>query len=874
MSTEADIDWTSLAEVLRDASGKAVELEGPNAELKMQHIVRSLLRTNDSGFVDDVKSTFGMNPREILEQIEQCLADLPQIQIGIEMPMEADVFFCSVFAGNNPGASAKQVVEAARWPEGSLGPISAKQGFDILDTEGLDGGLEEEGRIPLVAVASHTRGRSAEKALPDNLKKAIENLKIPDREQKLWLPLMGSGAGQLTPIHSLNIMVGAMREGGLFDKMKGGKITFSVGADQADALPELQEYLKDIFPSYIDPKKEHEKMSTEQRALFKSELKNDQASNEDHLGHEPIVRALDEFLRADGTRPPLVIGIDAPWGAGKSSVMRMLRDRLQEDAEYNVEEGLAKAAAPLDWKDATNLTKEAAKEQTEIDEASDKPPRKRNFETVYFNAWRHGDGERLTANLVNTVIESISAQKGEAFWLRLNLNRFDLQEIKLQFFLKFVAKSVSTLIGLAFFATVASFGFVQFGFDVWYGNATFFGGGIACLAFIGNAWRKFRNSPVDVSVEQYFRVPDYNKLRGAQSEIEDDFRRVLNALKQEDAANGTETMLVIFIDDLDRCGPTATAKIVETINVFFGQETENCIFVLGMHKHMVAASLELAYERLTKHAKNDPALAEELPFGRRFLEKIVQFHVRIPEPNEQDVERYLAYLTGTSAASALVDRDLAILRAYAETADEDATIDDAPAEILQRLALPVPEQKQATDKSALPPPQISDEERAANEARQAALKEQFDGEKRMQRAIKLDEKDLDILRVFNAVKFALRKNPRQYVRFLNALRFANFLDSFDHRERSGTAAEQILDLAKREVLALEWPELHALLLANNADFEEFFSEVRVGPATPGRLSEFLSDVIGLDADDSFATATIDRVLSDKLLIDLAAASID
>jgi hypothetical protein len=49
---------------------------------------------------------------------------------------------------------------------------------------------------------------------------------------------------------------------------------------------------------------------------------------DDQLGYAAYADAIAEFLQHEDTRPPLTIGIKAPWGAGKTSLMRMVQDRL------------------------------------------------------------------------------------------------------------------------------------------------------------------------------------------------------------------------------------------------------------------------------------------------------------------------------------------------------------------------------------------------------------------------------------------------------------------------------------------------------------------------------------------------------------------
>jgi photosystem II stability/assembly factor-like uncharacterized protein len=52
---------------------------------------------------------------------------------------------------------------------------------------------------------------------------------------------------------------------------------------------------------------------------------------EDSLGYSSQVRRLSRFIHNPKSEPPLVFSVQAPWGMGKSSVMRMLDAKLEDD---------------------------------------------------------------------------------------------------------------------------------------------------------------------------------------------------------------------------------------------------------------------------------------------------------------------------------------------------------------------------------------------------------------------------------------------------------------------------------------------------------------------------------------------------------------
>jgi phosphoesterase family protein/KAP-like P-loop domain-containing protein len=49
---------------------------------------------------------------------------------------------------------------------------------------------------------------------------------------------------------------------------------------------------------------------------------------QDRLGRDIYVDGIAQFIQHADTRPPLTIGVSAPWGAGKTSLMRMIREKI------------------------------------------------------------------------------------------------------------------------------------------------------------------------------------------------------------------------------------------------------------------------------------------------------------------------------------------------------------------------------------------------------------------------------------------------------------------------------------------------------------------------------------------------------------------
>lgn len=120
------------------------------------------------------------------------------------------------------------------------------------------------------------------------------------------------------------------------------------------------------------------------------------------------------------------------------------------------------------------------------------------------------------------------------------------------------------------------------------------------------------------------------------NEPEQEVRRGIREFRKDFADLLAETdikALIIVIDDLDRCLPDTIIETLEAIKLFLF--VPNTAFLLG------------ADERLVKYAvrRRFPELpGERAEVGRDYLEKLVQFTVRVPSLSRAEIETYIALL--------------------------------------------------------------------------------------------------------------------------------------------------------------------------------------------------------------------------------------
>ena len=125
---------------------------------------------------------------------------------------------------------------------------------------------------------------------------------------------------------------------------------------------------------------------------------------------------------------------------------------------------------------------------------------------------------------------------------------------------------------------------------------------------------------------------DARGLLNAVPEGEDNLRRNIRDFRGDFGELLEEAgimTLVVFIDDLDRCMPNTIIETLEAIKLFlFAPGTA---FVLGADERLVEYAVRLRFPELPN---------TEIEVGRNYLEKLVQFPIRIPALNNVEVQSY------------------------------------------------------------------------------------------------------------------------------------------------------------------------------------------------------------------------------------------
>ena len=555
-----------------------------------------------------------------------------------------------------------------------------------------------------------------------------------------------------------------------------------VPRDAFDALARLDELRSLALPraGHVaevpdEPTPDTPTLPVEHAARPSTTVSSDLSTDEDQLEYALYADAIASFIRDERTRAPLTIGIKAPWGAGKTSLMKMIRKRLDPNPP-RPQAGAPRLKIKDLWRQTRHKSPEEAADALEPEHLDTGDRRT----TIWFNAWKYQSGEQLWAGLAHAILTQASDRlepvDRDRLWASLQLRRVSTDQVRRRFYSYVGMRLIPWAIAVPVAAlVVAVIGLIDASAVP---GASIAGGIIVVGGAIASAVRAGWDE-VAKATPQLVQAPDYESRLGFLHLVDTDMRRIL-----EVAGATAERPFVVFVDDLDRCSYTTVAQVIEALNVFLAGDFDNCIFVIAMEPDLVAAQIHVAYEKLFEQLEDH---GDDL--GWRFLEKMVQLPLALPEPQAPQVERFL-------------DSILAI-----ETEQRIAEIaDDAP-EVVQAR-----ERIQAAETTGT----LEGVGDAYEQVRKSYAAQGVRGDAIVQKAARLEFADRfdDSTARDMLLRFArdLSGNPREIKRFVNVFRFYAYIDFW--RRTQGLETPGLDGAGKLARLAIGWPSLLSALAAD------------------------------------------------------------
>lgn len=115
------------------------------------------------------------------------------------------------------------------------------------------------------------------------------------------------------------------------------------------------------------------------------------------------------------------------------------------------------------------------------------------------------------------------------------------------------------------------------------------------------------------------------ELRDDIRKFQEEFAQLLEATKI--------SRLVVFVDELDRCRPDTILDTLEAIKLFMFKG--KAAFVIGADERHISYAVKNKFKDIE---------GIQIDIGKEYLEKLIQYPIRIPRLNAEEVETYIACL--------------------------------------------------------------------------------------------------------------------------------------------------------------------------------------------------------------------------------------
>ena len=300
--------------------------------------------------------------------------------------------------------------------------------------------------------------------------------------------------------------------------------------------------------------------------------------DEDRFGTQDYADVLAN--RATTADMPLTIGVFGRWGSGKSSLMRLTQEKLDE----------------------------------------------KGIPSIWINVWQLSNREELWNAFLQALFNQVDDQmpwfrrwvfKWHLFWRRVQWG--ELVKALLANSYRIVVAATPVLL-----ATLWPDDSLQTANDLLRFVLDPVTGGAASLALA--AWLviapaiEAAKEKVSIDLDVILEESPYQIQITELQQLQDQFKRLVKTWV------GEKGRLVVFIDDLDRCTPDKVPEVLEAIKLF--TNTPRCVYVLGLDHEIVCRGIK------TKYAFEE---GEEV----EYLEKIVQIPFHLPPLDPNRVMRYM-----------------------------------------------------------------------------------------------------------------------------------------------------------------------------------------------------------------------------------------
>lgn len=278
-------------------------------------------------------------------------------------PKEFDIAFASIDDEGHLGDLNRYVTAELGYPEGSKPNLTS-----------LTGGFfwfNLPGRIPIMYIVT-VSSEKTETNLAKNLTNAFRFLDDRCYGKRLWIPLMGTGVGELEEERSFDITVNALLA--IYKDLAPAEVVISVSSHFDDSLVKKLEARLPIWKEESKPVEVIKKQTVKRKVVKRDPLVDKTAQpkvpkekqpykivadplelltddplenttiratsisndgcDKDSLDFDKEAQSLAALVALKELKPPLAIALFGTWGSGKSFFMKQMEKRIRELSIY------------------------------------------------------------------------------------------------------------------------------------------------------------------------------------------------------------------------------------------------------------------------------------------------------------------------------------------------------------------------------------------------------------------------------------------------------------------------------------------------------------------------------------------------------------
>ncbi|TNE38150.1 MAG: EVE domain-containing protein [Alphaproteobacteria bacterium] len=427
----------------------------------------------------------------------------------------------------------------------------------------------------------------------------------------------------------------------------------------------------DPAPDYwknIDPQ-------TAQLLQLMSHAVSDKPTTKDTLGYNIYADAAAYFLRDKRSEAPLAMSIQAPWGGGKTSLMEMIRERLDQNRNSDDKNQVYFTGPHLTLMQMLKFLRQNSRKNSQppskledngaiswrkrifrttlnrskiVDtESIATPVTAENFPeqwiTIWFNPWLYENSEQVWAGLADAIVRECAERRGpierESFYLELAIKRTNPTNLRHKLYRDFIPATLIWFSG----ASVVMFGLLcNFCTSLELLPSTIIAAIVGAVPGGIVAHKRLNRDAIE-SYASLLSLPNYENSKGFRAKAESDIRHTFEIVQSRG-----KSRIAIFIDDLDRCSPKKVAEVFETLNNFISNKSLGCYVILGMDGNMVSAAIKKYFEDCYGDL---PSLGRSESIGWNFLDKFIQIPFSIPKPSQGMIDRLTSSLSRSDIES-------------------------------------------------------------------------------------------------------------------------------------------------------------------------------------------------------------------------------